>query len=111
MEEKSAKLNVIVAGTLDAITMVEAGGNQVSDEEMMSTLEYAKTLIDAMCHAQNDYIADFKKSFGISEVTATYNKIDETLYEHVQKFLTEEKCEALYEKGKKEFQAVLDTFD
>jgi len=110
-EENNAKLILIVAGTIDAITMVEAGGNEVSDEEMMSGLEYSHKIIKDICIAQIDYIEEYKKIFGIKEVEATYNNPDVSHYELVKEFLTEEKLECLYEKGKKEFQKELDNLD
>lgn len=110
-EENNARLNLVVAGTLDAITMVEAGWLEVSDEEMMAWLEFAHKVIKDICNAQIDYIADYKKQFGIPEVTATFNNPDVSLYEVAKEYLTEEKLECLYEKWKKEFQKELDKLD
>jgi len=110
-QEENAKLNLVVAGTLDAITMVEAGANEVSDEEMIKGLEFAHSIIKEICNAQLDFIADYEKQFWIPEVTPTFNKPDESLYDLVKEFLTEEKMEVLYDKGKKEFQKELDKLD
>ena len=111
LEEKNAKLNLVVAGTLDAITMVEAWASEVSDSEMLAGLEFAHKVIKDICNAQLDYIADYKKAFGIPEVEATFNNPDVSLYEVVKEFLTADKLEVLYEKGKKEFQKELDKLD
>ena len=62
-EEDEAKLSLIVAGTIDAITMVEAGAKEISNDEMIDALAYAHTLVKTLCEAQLDYIADYKKSF------------------------------------------------
>ena len=110
-EEKESKLNLIVAGTLDAITMVEAWWNQVSDDEMIKGLDFAFSLIKELCHAQIDYIKDYEKSFGIPEVKLVFNNVDESLYSIVKDFLTENKCEKLYDTWKKEFEKVLNKFD
>lgn len=110
-QEKVAKLHIIVAGTKDAITMVEAGGNEASEVEMMSALEYAHTLVVELCEAQEDFLRDYETQFGIKAITPTFNLPDETLYHTVQAYLTEEKLETLYHKGKKEFQYELDTLD
>lgn len=110
-EEDNAILSLVVAGTLDAITMVEAGWQEVSDDEMMSGLEYAHKIIKDLCNAQIDFIDDYSKQFGIPEIVATYNNPDISLYEVSKEFLTEEKLECLYEKGKKEFQKELDNLD
>lgn len=110
-EEESALLTVIVAGTSDAITMVEASGKQVSNEVMLETLQRAHEIIIELCQAQENYLNVYGQTFGESYIEAQYNLPDETLYEMVAAFLTEEKLSALYNTGKKEFQTVLDSFD
>jgi polyribonucleotide nucleotidyltransferase len=64
-----------------------------------------------MCNAQIDFISDYKEQFGIPEIEATFNNPDTSLYELVKGFMSEDKMEALYEKGKKEFQKELDKLD
>lgn len=110
-EEQNAKLNLLVAGTLDAITMVESAGKEVSQAEMMAGLKFASNLIKELCNAQNDFIADYKKQFGIPEITAYYNLPDESLFDRVAEFLTDAKLESLYGLGKKDFQHQLDQLD
>jgi polyribonucleotide nucleotidyltransferase len=110
-QEQSAKINLLVAGTLDAITMVESSAKEVSTELMMKALSFAFEIIKEMCHAQNAFIAAYKTQFGIAEVKCFYNLPDETAYDKVEAFLTDEKLEVLYGLGKKEFQYALDTLD
>ena len=110
-EEKDAKLNLVIAGTLDAITMVEAGANEVSDSDMLAGLEFAHSIVKDICNAQIDFISDYKKQFGIPEIKATFNNPDLELFSKVQKFLSYDKMECLYEKGKKEFQEELNNLD
>ena len=110
-EEENAKLNLVTAWTSDAITMVEAWAKEVSDEEMVKALEKSHEIIKAICEAQNDFLNDYKIEFWISEPKVVYNKPDETLYEEVKQFLSVDKMEVLYEKGKKEFQHELNTID
>jgi len=110
-QEKEAKLNLLTAWTLDAITMVEAWWKEVSDEEMLKALEYSHWIIKEICKAQIDFIELYKKQFGILEIEATFNNPDISLYEEVKNFLSEEKMEVLYNKWKKEFQKELDNLD
>lgn len=110
-EQEASILNVIVAGTLDAITMVEAEASQVSDEQMIASLEKAHEIIKEICHAQVDFMEEYEEKFGIPEPKIAYNKPDETLYEEVKKYLTEDKLQALYNLGKKDFQHALDQLD
>jgi polyribonucleotide nucleotidyltransferase len=78
--------------------MVEAGAKEVSDEEMVKALEYSHNIIKEFCNAQLDFIENYKKEFGIKEITPVFNLPDESLYELVKEFLTEEKMEVLYNK-------------
>lgn len=110
-EEQKAKLNLLVAWTLDAITMVESAWKEVSQNEMMEWLKFASNLIKELCNAQNDFIWDYKKQFGNAEIVAFYNLPDESLFDKVSAFLTDEKLESLYWLGKKDFGAKLDELD
>ena len=111
-QEKDAKLQLVVAGTLDAITMVEAGANEVTNDQMLAALAHAHALVQELCKAQLDFIADYEKQFGkIIKIEATLNNPDVSLYEKVQAYLTEDKLEALYNKGKKDFQHELNNLD
>ncbi len=111
IEEEDSKLTLIVAGTVDAITMVESQSKEVSDDDMMKSLEFAHGIIKTICKAQLDFIADYEKNYWICKVKEFYNKPDETLYSNIQKFLTKEKLDALYETWKHEFQETLNKFD
>jgi polyribonucleotide nucleotidyltransferase len=91
--------------------MVEAGANEVSNEEMLKGLEFAHKLIKDICNAQLDFIKHYEKAFGIKKVEPTFNNPDESQYELACEFLTEGKLECLYNKGKKEFQTELDNLD
>ncbi len=111
-QERNAKLHLVVAGTLDAITMVEAGANEVSNSQMLDALTYAHSLVKDLCNAQLDFLKNYEKQFGkIKKIQATLNNPDLSLQEKVSKFLTEEKLEVLYNKGKKDFQYELDKLD
>lgn len=111
-QEKEAKLHLVVAGTLDAITMVEAGANQVSNQEMLDALAYAHNLVKELCNAQLDFIASYEAQFGaIEQIEATLNNPDMDLYAKVQAFLTDDKLESLYNQWKKGFQKALDILD
>lgn len=110
-DENNSKLTLLTAWTLDAITMVEAWANEISDEEMVNALEKSHEIIKKICEFQLDYINDYKEKFGIDQLDATYNKPDESVYNEVKEFLTSEKMEVLYEKWKKEFQKELNNLD
>ncbi len=111
-EESDARLHLVVAGTSDAITMVEAGAQEVSEDEMLHALTYAHGLIQELCEAQLDFLKDFATTYGaINAIQPSYNLPDVSLQEKVSSYLTEEKLASLYNQSKKWFQKVLDAFD
>jgi len=52
--EEHKELDLIVVGTPDALTMVEAGANQVSAEKLLEALDLAQDEIRKLCDAQVD---------------------------------------------------------
>src|SRR5439155_1701528 len=52
--ENDSNLDLIVVGTKDALTMVEAGGDPTSDETILEALELAQGEIVKLCEAQED---------------------------------------------------------
>src|SRR2546429_1026426 len=52
--EEHKELDLIVVGTPDALTMVEAGANQVSEERLLEALDLAHDEIRKICEAQLD---------------------------------------------------------
>ncbi len=110
-QEKESKLNLLTAGTVDAITMIEAGGNEVSDELMLEAIEYSHNLIKEICAIQDDFVKEYDARFGITKHEATLNSPDESLYATVKEFLSEDKMACLYNKSKIDFQNELDNLD
>ncbi|HEV2591053.1 MAG TPA: polyribonucleotide nucleotidyltransferase [Gaiellaceae bacterium] len=51
-EAEEADLDLIVVGTKDGLTMVEAGANQVPEEKLLEALEIAQREIVKLCDAQ-----------------------------------------------------------
>jgi len=52
-----SRLNLVVAGTQEAIVMVEAGAQELSEEEMLRALELAHSEIKRICAAQEEAFA------------------------------------------------------
>src|SRR3954447_13879748 len=52
VESKESPLDLIVCGTPEAITMVEAGAQEVGEEELIEALEYAHREIKEICKTQ-----------------------------------------------------------
>jgi polyribonucleotide nucleotidyltransferase len=60
---RTAHLDLTVAGTLDAITMVESQGQQVENALMVRAFEYAHTMVKQLCSAQIDFVAEYTKVY------------------------------------------------
>jgi polyribonucleotide nucleotidyltransferase len=52
--EEESELDLIVVGTKDALTMVEAGGDEVPEETILEALELAQREIAKLCEAQEE---------------------------------------------------------
>src|SRR6202162_3992112 len=52
--EEASELDLIVVGTKDGLTMVEAGANQVPEEKLLEALEIAHREIVKICDAQEE---------------------------------------------------------
>ena len=51
-ETENSDLDLVVAGTADFISMVEAGANEVSEEVMLEALAFAQTALGELCDVQ-----------------------------------------------------------
>ena len=91
--EQSAKatLSLTVAGTKEAINMVEAGAKEVSEEEMLTALEIGHNAIKELCAIQEEIIASCAKP-----------KMEVVLYEINPKIK-----EYINEHGKKDIEAAV----
>ena len=57
-EIEETGLDFVVAGTEDAIMMVEAGANLISNEKALEALEYAHGEIKKLCKLQTEFLAE-----------------------------------------------------
>ncbi len=53
-QAKVSDLDIIVAGTIDGITMVEGGANQISEDVLSEAIELARQPIAKLCEAQRE---------------------------------------------------------
>lgn len=100
---EEAQLEIVVAGTLVGITMVEGGANEVSEEEMLEAIALAHPVIKDICNAQ----LELKKIAGKEKLPVFVQEIDLTWLEPVREFATPLVKEASFVKGKMERYAAL----
>ena len=80
-EAEASDLDLVVAGSRDAIYMVEAGANEVSEEDMLAALTFAQEAIGEFCAVQERFLADV-------EITPMQVKLDEAPAELRERIFT-----------------------
>ncbi|QFP48399.2 polyribonucleotide nucleotidyltransferase [Borrelia miyamotoi] len=60
-EIENSVLDIVVAGSLDGITMVEGGANEVSEEILISAIDQAYEYIKQICNLQKEFISIIDK--------------------------------------------------
>lgn len=80
-EMEVSKLDLIVAGHMGAISMVEAGAKEVSEDVMVKALTFAHESIQAICKE----IAEFAKVAGKPKIEIQTSDIDKKLVEELIK--------------------------
>ncbi|TLM72293.1 MAG: polyribonucleotide nucleotidyltransferase [Actinobacteria bacterium] len=56
-EAEASDLDLVVAGSRDAVFMIEAGCHEVSEDDMLAALTFAQEAIAAFCEAQERFLA------------------------------------------------------
>ena len=56
-EQEVSDLELTIAGTRDYISMVEAGAEEVSEEDMLAAMEFGQQAIAAFCEKQAEFLA------------------------------------------------------
>lgn len=59
-EELRSEINLSVAGTQEAVTMVEAGAREVSEEIMLEPIVYGHERIKEICQEQEKFLSQFE---------------------------------------------------
>jgi len=101
---KESTLNLTVVGTEDAIVMVEAGANEISEQKMVEALEFGHDIIRKLIGLQKELYAK------ISPVKREVVKpsFDAVEYERIESQYGKMISDALHIKGKLESYARLD---
>ena len=56
-EQENSDLELTIAGTRDYISMVEAGAEEVTEEDMLAAMEFGQQAIAAFCEKQAEFLA------------------------------------------------------
>ncbi|HYW45273.1 MAG TPA: polyribonucleotide nucleotidyltransferase [Bryobacteraceae bacterium] len=97
-EGRESKLNIVVAGTEDGIVMVEAGAQQVSEQEVLGAIEFGHECCKKIAAAIRRLVA----LAGKPKLVFTPPALDQELYRQIEKDIRAELTDALntakYEK-------------
>ncbi len=101
--EKS-KLKLSMAGTKEAITMVEAGSDFLTETEMLEALKTGHDAIKTICAFQDDFV----KVAGKEKWNVTLKQIDADFWKAIDKEFTEKMVKAFRVAGKLEKYKAID---
>ena len=99
-----SKLDLVVAGTRDAIIMVEAGAKEVAEERIVEALRVAQREIVRICDMQDAFAREVGKPKVEVAPTATDPEVDQA----VDRFLAERLDQALFNPNKALRESALD---
>ncbi len=77
-EDENSDLNLTVAGTKDYLQMVEAGADEVSEEDMVKALEFGQKVIGEFCDEQQKFLDK-------CEITPFEYELDQPIPEVIEK--------------------------
>ena len=95
---EQSTLNLTVAGTKDAINMVEAGAKEVSEEEMLEALMFGHDAIKELCAIQDEVIAACAKP----KMEVKLYEIDPDIREFIDQYGKDRLIAAVSTHGTKE---------
>jgi polyribonucleotide nucleotidyltransferase len=101
---EQSDIDLTVAGTKEAINMVEAGAKQVSEEEMLEALLFGHAEIKKIVEFQEKIQAEIGKEKSVFEVF----EVDKNIEKAVKDFAEKRLIEAVSVKGKHERQHAID---
>ena len=101
---KESSLNLTVVGTEDAIVMVEAGANEISEDRMVEALDFAHGIIRKLIEMQKDLYQQ------VQPKKREYTKpvFDAAEVERIERDFSKKISDALHVRGKLDSYAQLD---
>ncbi len=96
-QQEQSEIHLTVAGTKDAICMVEAGAKQVSEKDMLGALMFGHEHIKMLCEFQEK----IREEIGKEKVEVELASINPELEAAVKEFATDKMYEALSSDKKK----------
>lgn len=105
-QREATALNLTVAGTKDAIMMVEAGANEIKEEQMLDAIMFAHDEIKKIC----DFIDEIKKEVGKEKSEYTAFVCDSSIEKEIKEYAKDIINDVIIVKDKLERQEKIDKF-
>jgi len=106
-QEEKSDMYVVVAGTRDAIMMVEAEANEVSEEDMLEAIMFAQGEIRRIV----DMIEELVRVAGVPKMEVQLHETDPEVAEAVRAFCGQQLIEAVRIADKQERQNAIDAIN
>ncbi|WP_066507452.1 polyribonucleotide nucleotidyltransferase [Abyssisolibacter fermentans] len=87
----SSDLQLVVAGTKDAVMMVEAGANEISEQKMLDAILLAHDEIKRIC----DFVESIKSEVGKEKIEVELFKVDEEIQKEIIEFASNKLVDAI----------------
>ncbi len=84
-EQENSDLELTIAGTKDYISMVEAGADEVTEEDMLAAMAFAQEAVAAFCDKQQSFIDRVNPT----PMDYTVHEIDPVIKERIEPFFSE----------------------
>ena len=81
-EQEASDLELTIAGTADYISMVEAGADEISEQDMLEAMNFGQEAIAAFCAAQQSFL----DKIAIEQKEYPLHVVDEEICERVAKY-------------------------
>ena len=106
-ETENSDIELTVAGTVDAINMVEAGAKQVSEDDMLEALMFGHEAIKELCEFEKQIVAEI----GQEKMEYDVLEISDEVRNAVKEYCTERLDKALRIKDKLEKYNTIDELE
>ncbi len=103
-EVEKGDLDLVVAGTKEAVTMVEAGAKEISQDIILEAISLAHEEIKKICAFQEE----FKSKITVTPLEYIANVLDESVKEEVKTLISTDQLDNLYIADKHEIYNRLD---
>ncbi len=103
-ELEKSKMHLVVSGTADAINMVEAGADEVSEEDMLEAMMFGHEYIKQLCAFQ----VEIAKAAGKEKMAVDLYQIPEEIVEEVKSLVEADLRAAVAIHGKEDRYSTID---